>query len=218
MKDGPVILTDRLRLILLSTEVLRAFRDGEYLQAGAAGGFKVTPYCPLLRHSSIRRRLDMIEEDPEQHPWMYRAIVRKDDGVMVGHISFHHKAPDPDLLEYSDNAVELGYAIETGYRRNGYARESALGMMDWAIKQKVYTFVLSIAPDIGPGNIPSTRMAESMGFRKTSERIDGTDGLEYVYVAEMGKDRKSAGPRRRSESRVEGETFRRKVHPADRWN
>jgi hypothetical protein len=30
-------------------------------------------------------------------------------------------------------------------------------------------------------------MARSMGFRKISERIDETDGLEYVYIAEMGK-------------------------------
>ena len=107
---------------------------------------------------------------------------------MVGHISFHHKAPDPDVREYSEHAVELGYAIEEGYRRNGYARESALGMIGWAIEQKVYTFVLSISP----ANIPSTRMAESMGFKKCSERMDESDGLEYVYIAEMGKhlDRK----------------------------
>ena len=183
MIDRQMILTNRLKLISLTTECLRAFQDGEHIQAGATGGFKVTPDCPLLGHSSIQRRLNMMNRDPQQHPWMYRAIVRKEDNVMVGHISFHHKAPDPDLLEYSDNAVELGYAIELGYRRNGYAKESALGMMDWAINQRVHTFVLSISPV----NIPSTRMAESMGFRKISERIDETDGLEYVYIAEIGR-------------------------------
>ena len=102
---------------------------------------------------------------------------------MVGHISFHHKAPDPDVVPYSEHAVELGYAIEQGYRRNGYARESALGMIDWAVKQKVYTFLLSISPE----NIPSIKLAESMGFKKISERMDETDGLEYVYIAEFGK-------------------------------
>ncbi len=178
MVDRHLILTNRLKLISLTTECLRAFLNGGYLQAGIAGGFKVTSDCPLLGHSSIQRRLDMIERDSEQHPWMYRAIVRKDDNIMVGHISFHHKAPDPDLMEYSDNAVELGYAIELSYRRNGYAKESALGMMEWAVSRKVYTFVLSISPE----NIPSTRMAKSMGFKKISERTDETDGLEYVYM------------------------------------
>jgi RimJ/RimL family protein N-acetyltransferase len=100
---------------------------------------------------------------------------------MVGHISFHHKAPDPDLLEYSGNAVELGYAIEIDQRRKGYAKESVLAMMDWANKRGVSVFVLSISPQ----NLPSLRLAESMGYRKISERIDDTDGLEYVYITEM---------------------------------
>ncbi len=139
----------------------------------------VAPECSLLGHQSIERRLALIDADSEQHPWMYRAIVRKDDNLMVGHISFHHKAPDPDLLVYSDNAAELGYAIEPGHRRNGYARESALGMMNWAISRKVSAFILSISPE----NIPSIRMAESMGFRKISERMDETDGLEFVYIS-----------------------------------
>ena len=181
--DAPAVLTHRLKLILLTTECLCAFLRGEYLRASALGGFTVAPECTLLGHPSIERRLAMIAADPEQHPWMYRAIVRKDDNLMVGHISFHHKAPDPDLLVYSNNAAELGDAIDSGYRRNGFARESALGMMNWAIKQGVYTFVLSISPE----NIPSIRLADSLGFRKISERMDETDGLEYVYIAEMNE-------------------------------
>jgi RimJ/RimL family protein N-acetyltransferase len=155
--------------------------NGDYVKAGASGGFAVSADCSLLRHSSIQRRIALIEKDPEQHPWMYRGIVRKDDNWMVGHISFHHKAPDPDLFRYSKNAAELGYAIEVGQRRNGYAKESAFGMMDWAIRRGVGTFILSICPR----NMPSIRMAESMGFTKISERIDEIDGLEYVYIVEL---------------------------------
>jgi ribosomal-protein-alanine N-acetyltransferase len=177
----PAIPTRRLTLISLSAECLRAMRDGDRTRAGALGGFSVTSDCPLLRHSSIQRRLGMIEKDPEQLPWMYRAIVRSDDNLMVGHISFHHKAPDPDLLEYSNHTVELGYAIDAGHRRKGYAKESMLAMMEWANRQNVETFCLSISPQ----NMPSLRLAESVGFRKVSERIDETDGLEYVYVADM---------------------------------
>jgi len=153
--------------------------NGDYGKAGASGGFIVSPECSLLRHSSIQRRLAMIEEDPEQHPWMYRAVVRECDNVVVGHISFHHKAPDPDLLKYSSNAAELGYAIDASHRRKGYAKESALAMMEWANTQNVETFCLSISPQ----NMASLRLAESMGFRKISERVDETDGLEYVYLA-----------------------------------
>jgi [ribosomal protein S5]-alanine N-acetyltransferase len=176
----PIILTDRLRLIPLTIACLYAMLNGDYSKVRDASGFMVSPDCSLLGHSSIQRRIDLIEKDPEQHPWMYRAIVRKEDNWMVGHISFHHKAPDPDLYQYSDNAAELGYAIEVGQRRKGYARESVLGMMDWATRLGVRAFILSI----GLRNMPSIKMAESMGFRKTAERIDEIDGLEYVYIAE----------------------------------
>jgi [ribosomal protein S5]-alanine N-acetyltransferase len=178
-----MIFTNRLKLILLPVECLHAMLDGDHAKAGASSGLAISPDCSLLRHSSIPRRLDLIARDPEQHPWMYRAIVRKDDNAMVGHISFHHKAPDPDLFEYSNNAAELGYAIDVDQRRKGYAKESVLAMMDWARKREVTTFILSISPQ----NTPSIKLAESMHFRKISERTDDIDGLEYVYIAELKK-------------------------------
>jgi RimJ/RimL family protein N-acetyltransferase len=183
--NTPSIETSRLVLIPLSPVSLRAMLEGNYLEAGAAAGIKVAADCSLLRHSSIRRRLDLIERDPDQQPWMYRAIVFKDEGAMAGHISFHHKAPDPDLLEYSTNAVELGYTIEERYRRRGYAKESVLAMMDWANRRGIGTFILSISP----ANAPSIALAEAIGYRKISERMDDTDGLEYVYRMDMQETR-----------------------------
>lgn len=101
---------------------------------------------------------------------------------MIGNISFHHKAPDPDLLEHADLAVELGYTIEPVYRRKGYAKESAFAMMEWAHReQEVLTFFLSIRP----ANTPSLRMGESMNFSKVGEKQDPIDGLEYLMRAEI---------------------------------
>jgi RimJ/RimL family protein N-acetyltransferase len=186
MIDIPAIETARLRLVSMTIECLRFTLNGEYVKAGASGGFIMPPDCSLLRKARIERRLDMIEKDPEQHPWMYRAIVLKRNNAMVGYISFHHKGPDPDLLEYSSHAAELGYAIDVAHRRQGYARESALAMMEWAGRQDIGTFCLSISPR----NQPSLRLAESMGFRKVSERMDETDGLELVYIARIDEIRK----------------------------
>jgi RimJ/RimL family protein N-acetyltransferase len=183
MIELPMILTDRLKLISLTPECLHEMLNGDFVKAGASSGFDVSRNCSLLRHPSIPRRLGLIEKDAEQLPWMYRAIVRKNDDAMVGHISFHHKAPDPDLLEYSNNAAELGYAIDADQRRKGYAKESVLAMIDWANMHAVTTFILSISPK----NYPSLMLAESMNFQKISERIDDTDGLEYVFILEMQK-------------------------------
>ena len=101
---------------------------------------------------------------------------------MVGFISFHHKAPDPDLLEYSVLAVELGYTVEAEYRRHGYAKESAIAMIEWAgYERGVGDFVLSISPD----NVPSLRLARSMGFQVVGEQMDEIDGLEHVLTATL---------------------------------
>jgi [ribosomal protein S5]-alanine N-acetyltransferase len=186
MSDIPAIETGRLRLVSMTVECLRLMLDGEPEKAGASGGFGVPPDCALLGSPRIQRRLDMMEKDPEQHPWMYRAIVLKRNNAMVGYISFHHKGPDPDLLGYSSRAAELGYAIDAAHRRQGYARESALAMMEWAGGQGIGTFCLSISPR----NLPALRLAESMGFRKVSERMDETDGLELVYLADIAEIRR----------------------------
>jgi RimJ/RimL family protein N-acetyltransferase len=122
----------------------------------------------------------MIEEDPAQQPWLNRAIIRRHDGLVAGYISFHHSAPDPQLLEYADHGAELGYMIEPEFRRNGYASESAVAMMNWASREHgVKTFFLSISPS----NEPSMKMAQAMGFRKVGEHIDEIDGLEFVLKA-----------------------------------
>lgn len=173
------IETGRLRLVSLSLGCLEAMLRGDHAAAGELGGFIVAPDCSLLRMPWIERRMDMILKDPAQHPWMYRAIVESESGAMVGHISFHHMAPDPDLLDYSANAVELGYTIEGAYRRRGYARESVSAMMDWAKRQGVRSFFLSI----GPWNTPSLKLAESLGYMKIDEKMDEIDGLEYLFKA-----------------------------------
>lgn len=176
------IVTDRLRLVSMSVEFLRSLIAKEFERAEQTGGFAVPPDCSLPAKIWAKKRLGMIEEDPEQHPWMFRAIVRNQDNKMVGYISFHHKAPDPDLSEYSDFAVELGYTIGPSYRRIGYAKESAIAMMEWAYREhRVRTFILTISPD----NVPSVRMADSMNFKKVGEWQDPIDGLEYIMRAEI---------------------------------
>ncbi len=126
------IETDRLRLNSLSVEFLRLISESRIDCAQREVDYSVPQDCSLFHHRQINHRLKMIEADPLQHPWMYRAIVRKDDNRMIGFISFHKKAPDPNLSEYCENGAELGYTIEPDYRRQGYAKESAIAMMEWA--------------------------------------------------------------------------------------
>jgi RimJ/RimL family protein N-acetyltransferase len=178
-KNIATIETKRLNLISMTIECLQALVVGDYQQAHSAGGFVVAEDCSLLKDAWVGHQLQMIEADVEQHPWMYRAIVRKSDNNLIGRISFHHKAPDPFFLEYSRYGAELGYTIEPLYRQQGYATESVLAMMDWARKRNVEDFFLTISPQ----NRPSIQLAESIQYRKIGELMDETDGIKYLYTA-----------------------------------
>jgi RimJ/RimL family protein N-acetyltransferase len=171
------IETNRIRLPLIGVATLQALFEGNIRAAQKTADFLIDEDCPLLGEYWVGQRLKLIEADPSQHEWMYRAVVRKTDGQMVGHISFHHKAPDPTFAQYSTCGAELGYTIQTAYRRQGYAAESAAAMMAWARTKGVLDFFLTINPE----NTASIALAAALGYVKIGEMADDVDGMEYLY-------------------------------------
>lgn len=176
------IVSNRLTLQLIGLEVLRCFACGDRSGARKNADFVISDQCPLFNLPRVGKRLQLIDQDADQHAWMYRAIINQANNTMVGYISFHHQPPDPDLSGYFDpalgHAVELGYAIEPDQRRNGFATEAVKAMMSWAYShKKIRSFILTI----GHRNVASLAMAEHLGFRKIGTRMDDVDGLEYVY-------------------------------------
>lgn len=174
----PPIRTPRLRLESLSVECLEALIAEDLQRVRKTIPFRMTVDTSLAGQLWISRRLDLIRKDASHHPWMYRAIVREADNEMVGYISCHHGFPDPDLLAYSDKGIELGYTIEPIYRRRGYARESILGLITWALEERESAEVFVT---ISPENEPSLELAKYLGFVKIGEKWDDTDGLEIVF-------------------------------------
>jgi hypothetical protein len=82
-KNIAAVETKRLHLISMTTACLQALFAGDYQQAQAVGGFVVSQDCALLEDEWVGRRLSLIAADAEQHPWMYRAIVRKSDNIAI---------------------------------------------------------------------------------------------------------------------------------------
>ena len=104
-------------------------------------------------------------------PWLLREIVCRDNHDVVGYINFHG---EPD----SSGRAELGYTVFEGHRRNGYATEAILAMIEWAKReQTVSGFLLAISPD----NQPSLALAAKLGFQQIGTQIDEIDGKEYVF-------------------------------------
>ena len=74
--------------------------------------------------------------------------------------------------------AEIGYTVFTHYRGQGYAKEAAGALVDWAFAQGASEVYASVAPD----NAPSLAVVRSLGFIQIGTQIDEVDGLELVFV------------------------------------
>ena len=174
--DTAVISSDRLCLVTLSPDVLRFSLSRDALSVDRLLGLSAPPYW-YEKENLFRFRLQQLAEDPTYLPWSVRAISLRAERQMVGYIGFHTKPAHPYLKPHAPNGVEFGFEVFPPYRRQGYAREACNAIMRWAYDHhKVTEFVVSISP----GNIPSLRLAESLGFERVGSHIDAEDGLEDI--------------------------------------
>ena len=75
--------------------------------------------------------------------------------------------------------MEFGYQIFKDYRKNGYATETVIALIDWAQKTfGVVNFIASVSPD----NKDSLKLILGLGFKKIGEVMDDIDGLEYIFL------------------------------------
>ncbi len=122
--------------------------------------------------------LGRLRDDPGVQPWLARAIVRREDSLMIGHMGFHGRPGMEHLEPYAPGGVEMGYTVFAPFRRQGYAAEGLGALMDWARAQGVPAFALSIAPD----NAASQAIARRFGFVKVGSHVDPEDGIEEIFA------------------------------------
>ena len=170
----------RLILRLMERETVEACLAGKLVEAGRL--LDATIPAELLEEptalSFAKVRLD---DDPGYGPWSIRAMIHQQERQMVGHIRFH-TPPDPDYLQpFARGAVEFGYHVFEGDRRQGYAAEAVGTAMDWAQAAfGICKFIVTVSPD----NTPSLSLIAGFGFRKIGEHMDEVDGIEHIYLRE----------------------------------
>lgn len=104
-----------------------------------------------------------------------RAMIERGSARLIGQIGFHG-APGHNGLGAAD-AVELGYAVDTPFRRRGYATEAARGMIVWATTRGIRRVLASVAP----GNAASLAVVRKLGMREVTVVVDEVDGPEIVF-------------------------------------
>lgn len=97
-------------------------------------------------------------------------IYLKENDILIGRCGIEHRKIDDEVIH------ELGYEIDSVYRRKGYGKEAALLALDFAENygiEKVITY-------INKENSPSAALSESIGMTFEKECTDG-ENVMLVY-------------------------------------
>lgn len=109
--------------------------------------------------------------------WVQYAIESKYHGTLIGDCAIK-------LNENDSRIAEIGITISHLHQKNGFAKETMLGIMDFlfAIKE-----IHRIVETVDVENIASIKLMESIGFRKEAHFIEniffnGKWGSEFQYA------------------------------------
>lgn len=163
------IETSRLILVPTPLHVLEARIDRESFRATLHVGdrsldVQFPPEWPgeaLVLFPELIQRL----RSDQRVPWG-GTIIERAELVAIGQMSFK------DLPD-EQGAVEIGYGINPGYQRRGYATEMARALVGWALAQPD---VRVVTAECRIDNIGSIRVLKNSGFQPTGERVDPDEG------------------------------------------
>ncbi|WP_239077021.1 GNAT family N-acetyltransferase [Actinocatenispora rupis] len=156
----------------LTAPVFRALADGDLAAANAASPVPLSAYFAGPDWRGVwRMRSRQVEEDPASAAWVTGVIWDERRQVAVGRAGYHGP---PD----ASGMVEIGYAVDPAYRRQGFARAALEVLLDRAAREpQVHTVRVTISPD----NTASWQLAAQYGFAKVGEDWDDEDGLGIIY-------------------------------------
>jgi len=169
-------VTKPIRIIHLDADSFRALSEGDLAAANRVTPVPVSDYLvgPEPR-GTWQRRLGQALEDPASAAWTTGIIWDDQAGVAVGRAGFHGPPDETGM-------VEIGYAVDPRFRRQGYARAAFEALLARArAEPSVHRVRVSIRPD----NVASANLALPYGFVKVGEQDDDEDGLEFIYDLEL---------------------------------
>jgi RimJ/RimL family protein N-acetyltransferase len=151
---------------------MAALVGGDRAAASAAAGVELPEFFASEECTWLwRLRLDQLDAAPAIARWIARAAVDRATGVVVGHAGFHGP-PDASRM------VEMGYAVDPGHRRRGYARAMVRELLRRAQEEPE---VATVRATISPDNVASLATIAGLGFVLVGRQDDEVDGLELVF-------------------------------------
>ncbi|MGI8762058.1 MAG: GNAT family N-acetyltransferase [Jatrophihabitantaceae bacterium] len=170
----------RVRIVQLSAAALHALARGDLSAANAATPIPVSAYFAGPEWRGLwRRRSTQVLADPLSAGWITGVIWDPQRVLAVGRAGYHGP---PDAA----GTVEIAYAVEPTYRRQGYARAALIELLERAARERD---VGTVRATVSPDNIASRRLILQYGFTEIGEQWDDEDGLEIIYEVAANRDR-----------------------------
>jgi RimJ/RimL family protein N-acetyltransferase len=96
----------------------------------------------------------------------YWSVERREDGAYIGQLGFadFKRAIEPSI----EGLPEMGWLLAAQVHGQGYAHEGVSAALAWADRTLRATEIVAI---ISPGNAPSIRLAERVGFVRAEETL-----------------------------------------------
>ena len=160
----------RVELVTLSPPALAALAAGDRVAAERATHLPLSGYAVSAWRSTWQRRHRQVTADPRVATWVTGLVIDAERRVVVGRAGFHGP---PDAR----GMVEIGYAIDPAYRRQGYARAAVAALLDRARRESAVKIVRA---SVRPDNQTSWRVLEPYGFEAVGEQWDDEDGTELI--------------------------------------
>ncbi|MGI8888139.1 MAG: GNAT family N-acetyltransferase [Nocardioidaceae bacterium] len=156
--------------------MIHALAAGDLTAANLAAPVALTPYFVASEERSTwQRRSRQVDSDPTVTGWITDAIFDAGRQVAVGRAGYHGP---PDSV----GMVEVGYAVDPTYRRQGYARAALVALLDRAQREPS---VRTVRATIRPDNLASSLLVSQYGFIAVGEQWDDEDGLETIFEVDV---------------------------------
>jgi ribosomal-protein-alanine N-acetyltransferase len=156
----PDLTTDRL--------VLRPWPAEE--AAAVVAGERRPHWAADYPFDGDRMIAGLLTGEPER-PHGHYQMIERETGLTVGGIGL--KWPP------TDGAVEFGYGIVPSRRCRGYTTEAVRALVAFA---RTVPGVTRVYADVDPANLPSVRVLEKAGLRRTGT-VPSNEGPLHRYVA-----------------------------------
>ena len=167
--DEPILTTDRL--------ILRRFGADDLDRYHAIFSHpEITRWLlPLSTLDEAMRNMAMIEGFWQLRGTSMMAVVRREDGLLIGRCGPWH----PEILEGRE--IEVGWAFAPDAQGQGYATEAARAAIAWATDSFAPRRIVHLIKD---DNTASQAVARRLGSRRTDETVHHTIAGEIALWAQ----------------------------------